>query len=467
MKAYETTRIGMHRGSPRIWLEGMKAKLAGFLPGLRFNIRKNIERKALFLELSENGLRVVSRKMRADKEIPIIDINSSEWLAMFEGFESVRIIVQQRRIVILPLHTDLARQERLQRLQSKLDEGTPLAVGSLSHGGGVLSHAIHQGLSESGVESRLAFANEIRPELLEQAFQCNDSWDADTIPLAAPMQHLAFDTWAMEHLPQIEILEAGLPCSGASVSGRAKNGAGHAEAHPEVGHLVVPFLAVIAKLQPAVICLENVTQYLNTGSMCIVRNFLRDFGYEVHETTLDAAEWNALEHRVRMCMVAVTQGLEFDFLMLHRPPRHSMSIADVLDDVSDDDPRWSEMQGLKAKQARDLEAGKNFKMQIVTAFDKACPTITKGYAKVRSTGPKLQHPSNPELLRQFTAKEHCRLKSIPEHLVDGLSMTVAHELLGQSVCYEPFRAVARSIGQMLAAMKTGNLQNTESVAIRA
>lgn len=95
--------------------------------------------------------------------------------------------------------------------------------------------------------------------------------------------------------------------------------------------------------------------------------------------------------------------------------------------------------------------GKGFAMQIVTAFDTKCPTITKGYAKVRSTDPKLQHPSNPDLLRQFTAAEHARIKGIPERLVSGLSATLAHELLGQSICYEPFRAVGRLIGAALKA----------------
>lgn len=87
----------------------------------------------------------------------------------------------------------------------------------------------------------------------------------------------------------------------------------------------------------------------------------------------------------------------------------------------------------------------------MTAFDTKCPTITKGYAKVRSTDPKLQHPGNPDLLRQFTPTEHARIKGIPERLVSGLSPTLAHELLGRSICYEPFRAVGRLIGSALKA----------------
>lgn len=453
MKAYEVTKVGQHRGRPRIWLEGMKPARAGFAPGMRFDIRKDEERNMLVLELSEFGSRIVSRKVKGDHEVPVIDINSMEVLSVFDGFDAVRIIVQKVRIVIMPLATDIAVKERASRLKAKLESGAPILMGSLSHGGGVLSHAIHQGLSDAGVASKLAFANEIRPELLEQANEFNDAWDKDTIALTAPMQELAFDTWVANQLPKVEILEAGIPCSGASVAGRAKRGLDHPEAHPDVGHLIVAFLAVIAKVQPAVVLLENVKPYMSSASMHILRNQLRDFGYTVHEEVLRASEWNELEHRERLCMVASTKGVDFDLSKLERPVKIDRRIAEILDPIPSDAACWSRMEGLKAKQERDKEAGKGFAMQVVTAFDTKCPTITKGYSKVRSTDPKVQHPSNPDLLRQFTPAEHARVKGIPEHLVVGMSATLAHELLGQSICYAPFKAVGRLIGSTLKALR--------------
>ena len=50
MKAYESAKIGENRGRPRLWLEGFKASLAGFLPGIRFSIRKDEKRTMLTLE---------------------------------------------------------------------------------------------------------------------------------------------------------------------------------------------------------------------------------------------------------------------------------------------------------------------------------------------------------------------------------------------------------------------------------
>lgn len=453
MKAYESTKIGENKGRPRLWLEGFKALAAGFLPGTRFNVRKDEARTMLILEHNKFGERIVSRKLKGEKEIPIIDINSSEVLSIFEGFNSVRVIVQGSRIVILPMAVEIAKRERLERLTDRLSRGEPLSVGSVAHGGGVLTHALHTGLNDGGVATKLAFANEIRPELLEHAKEHNDAWDSQTIPVAAPMQDVAFDSWLMDHLPKVEIYEGGIPCSGASVAGRGRNGAGHAEAHPEVGHLVLAYLAILAKVQPAVAILENVTPWQNSASMCILRNQLRDFGYVVHETHLESQDWNAIESRSRLCVVAVTEGLEFDFASLVKPPRVEQRIAEILDDVPTDSDLWSPMQGLKDKEQRDVGEGKGFKMQVVTAFSTKSGTIGKGYARVRSTEPKLQHPTNPDLLRQFTVAEHARLKQVPSHLIADLGLTIGHEVLGQSICYEPFRAVGNAIAGALRNCK--------------
>lgn len=117
----------------------MKAKLAGFLPGKRFNIRKDESRKTLILDLCPTGFRVVSRKSKSGQEVPVIDINSAELLQLFDGLTTVRVIVQQARIVILPSHVELAKQERLARVKAQLQSGEPLTIGSLSHGEGAFA----------------------------------------------------------------------------------------------------------------------------------------------------------------------------------------------------------------------------------------------------------------------------------------------------------------------------------------
>lgn len=98
---------------------------------------------ANLMSLGALDCRIVSRKLKGEKEIPVIDINSMELLSVFEGIEAVRVVVQQGRIFILPLSSEIAVRERLDRLKSKLESGEPIQIGSLSHGGGVLTHGRH------------------------------------------------------------------------------------------------------------------------------------------------------------------------------------------------------------------------------------------------------------------------------------------------------------------------------------
>src|SRR3546814_1027218 len=95
-----------------------------------------------------------------------------------------------------------------------------------------------------------------------------------------------------------------------------------------------------------------------------------------------------------------------------------MRISDWSSDVCSSDldldsPLWSTMSYLREKEERDIAAGKGFRMQIFQPDSTKIATLTRGYAKIRSTDPKLQHPTDPTLLRQITPVEHARLKGVP------------------------------------------------------
>lgn len=457
-------KVGLNRGAPRFWLEGRKPAAAGFHPQTRFSAIKDEKLKKVTLKIDAFGSRMVSRKVVDEDVVPVIDINSAEVLAMFAGLEHVRVTVRNGVITIEPLESEQRSQERLHRVKEKMASGVALSVGSLSHGGGILSKAIHDGLALGGVKTKLSFANDIREDLLMHACENNPVWTNDTIMLAAPLQELAFDFDAMHSLPKVDILEAGLPCVGASVAGRAKNATSCAEEHPLVGHLIVAFIAVIARCNPAAICLENVPPYQSSASMHILRNQLRDFGYEVHETMVNSGEWGTLEHRKRMCMIAVTKGMDFTFDGLTPPKAGAPTVGDILDPVPLDHKSWSAMDYLFKKAERDAEAGKGFAMQILTEDATKVGTLGTGYAKCRGTEPKLQHPENPGLFRLFTPNEHARIKGIVNSLIKGLSNTVAHEVLGQSITPAPFLAIAEllaaSFQKFAAPAEIGLIQHT-------
>lgn len=314
----------------------------------------------------------------------------------------------------------------------------------------MLSHAIHAGLTEAGLAVQLHAFNEIRQDLTEVAIKNNETISDSTLIVNMPLQELAYDFETLALIGEVDIVELGLPCSGASVAGRAKLKLAMPEAHPEVGHLAAGALAILARLNPSVIVFENVVPYKATASAIILRQQLADLGYDIYERTVFGPDFGDFEERSRWCMVAMTKGIPFDFAAMPLPSVTPRKLNEVFEPLSEVESRWSEMEGLKAKQVRDLAAGKNFKMQIFTGNEFSIKTLTKGIAKNRSTDPKIQHPLNPDLLRIPTAKEHGAFKGIPSQLFEGLSQTKAHELLGQSITYNAFKHVAAYIGGAIA-----------------
>lgn len=465
MKSFDLQSLGNFRGAPRFYKQGKRLALAGFEPGVRFSAELVKEQGLVVLKVDTSGNRVVSKKLSGETEVPVIDINSAELLSVFDGMDQIRVIVKDSQIVLLALATEVRRKARIDSIKAKLESGEPLTVGSTSHGAGILSHAIHHGLKEAGITSELVFANDIDPDYLAQAAAHNDAWTDQTIPVAAPLQEFAFDELAMGMLPEINILEAGLPCTAASVAGRAKKGLSMPENDEKVGHLIVGFLNLIVRTNPAVVILENVSQYLATASYAIYKTQMADFGYEVQDRILEGKDFGSLENRKRMCSIAVTRGMAFDFDSLELPLAVQQTVGDILDAIATDDPMWSEMSYLKIKEQRDLAEGKNFTRQEVHATDTHVPTVTRGYMKRRSTDPMLVHPENPNLLRLFTPEEHARLKRVPEHLIAGMSATRAHEVLGQGVCYAPFFAVGKLIGKSLKNWFGANDQLAEAAPV--
>ena len=442
--------IGFNKGAKRVWLQGNMLSRAGFVPHARFDTVK--EGNAIVLQVRDVAKRGVSVKRRKEQEIPVIDINNSELLDMYEGLDTVRVIYQDRKIYILPLASELRKRERIERAKQLMISGQPLAVGSLAHGIGVMDDAVAEGFRQAGIKTKLKFANEIRFDLIDHCMSLNRTFDNETIALHGKMQELAYDEYVMQKVGRVDLITAGIPCSAASVAGRAKCKTSRPEQHEQVGHLVASIVAMLSRFNPLAFLGENVVPYSNSASMDILRTVFDDFGYDLYESTANGADWNALEHRERFVFVAMTKGVSFFPNDLEMPEKISRTLGEILENIPLDDERWRPMQGLKDKEIRDAAAGKSFAMQIFDADDQKICTLTKGLAKVRSTDAKIQHPVNPDLLRVPTSNEHAAAKGIPHEMLGDLSETIRHEGLGQSVIYQKMVSYGKLIAKSFRSL---------------
>ncbi len=444
MSVIINTKIGENRGRARVWLEGIKLSREGFRPGMRYDLV--LEDTRIVLRTAENGHFTISRRERGGKVLPIIDICSNELRRLFAGVEMLRVAIKRGTIVITAHGSHDRVKERVERLVQKVRSNTPLDVCSLFHGGGVLDKALHAGFAQAKVRSHVAVAVEMDSRYIDSSLENNpELWTDRSVVIDSPIQAADIAMSA----PSVDVLVAGIPCTGASKSGRSKNKLEFAESHPDAGAMFFHFLQFVQALNPAIVVIENVPEYANTASMEVIRSVLGSQGYDVQERVLDGNDFGALERRKRLCVVASSHGLEsaqFHMAQVSAQQEKLATVSEILEPLALDDPRWRGFDYLAEKEVRDKAAGKGFDRQLLDGSEPFCGTIGKDYSKCRSTEPFLRHPQDSSLSRIFTPTEHARLKGIPESTVAGLSDTVAHQVLGQSVIYPVFKAVGFAIG---------------------
>lgn len=459
MPALINTTLQNHQRGARVWLEGQKILREGFEPGTRYDIQE--QSNCLVLTITVAGKFSVSCRRKGNKEIPIIDITSQKLELLFKDVVRLRVLVKDGCIVISAHHLCLNRLERNSRLLGKIQSGLPLDIGSLFHGGGVLDKAIHLGFANASLPVRLGVAVEIDSHYLNASITNNpELWDSRSIAINSGVQYLNFAGGS-----KLEGVCAGIPCTGASLSGRSKLKLAFAEDHESAGACFYWFLQFVQSAGPAFAIVENVPAFSTTASAAVIRSVLNTLGYKLQERIFGGNEFGALEDRQRWVLVALSEGLHegFNLQSIKSTATKPGVIDDILDPVAPESDLWKEYDYLSKKEQRDQAVGKGFRRQLISAEDSKCGTIGRSYNKARSTEPFLKHPSNENLSRLFTPCEHARLKGIPERVIDGLSTTTAHEVLGQSVIFPVFESIAIAIANHLKLLQGEDSKSIEVV----
>jgi DNA (cytosine-5)-methyltransferase 1 len=446
-------KIGEAKATPRLWMEGEKLARAGVKIGARYSL---VSPSSDRIELREVGADhqgqtfTVSKRTRHGFLRPLMEIRSFALREIFQNHEKVRVAIRHGRIVITANHLETKMLERSRRLLDKLRRGASLALASLFHGFGVLDKALHAGFKRSGLSTFVKVAVERESAYLDVSLRNNtELWTDESVAVCSDVRDM---DWS-RNAPQCEVLAAGIPCVGASKSGMARNHLEFAEDHEHAGALFIDYLDAVKAMNPAIVVAENVPEYLNTASMAVIRSVLNSLGYRLHEMVLCGSDFGVLERRRRMVLVGVCKALpqHFDFALLEAVESQNLTMAQALEPIADDSPRWKSYDYLADKAVRDKAAKKGFARQLLESTADGCGTIGKGYAKGRSTEPFMIHPTNPLLSRLLTPVEHARVKGIPLEVIEGESETVAHEGLGQSVIYPKFEAVGFEIGRSIQA----------------
>lgn len=112
-KVIANLKLGIHRGAPRLWIEGKKLADAGFLTGDRYVILDaqgilypNLKYQLEILK-RPRGDRKIAGGERNGKPRPIIDAHSKEWA---DRFPSGRVVVEFEHSRIRVIDSAVAEQ---------------------------------------------------------------------------------------------------------------------------------------------------------------------------------------------------------------------------------------------------------------------------------------------------------------------------------------------------------------------
>jgi len=437
--------VKLNRGTPRIWLEGQRLARGNFTPATTYTV--TYKDGQVILKATKEG----NRKVSSRQNKPVIDLNNKEVGKWFPVGTKLKAVIRRGRIVISRLANELKALKRDRDLIRKLASGEPLDVVSMFHGGGVMARSLADGFHMAGVPTRLMLAAEIDGRYMDASLRANaDLFDDRSVLINAPVQDVDFDK-----VPTCNVLEIGLPCTGMSKAGRSKGKLSCAEEHSIAGALFFTALEWVKKFQPAVSIWECTTELLNSPSLAVIRSVLLGWKYDLFEASLNGCKFGALENRNRAVIVAMSTDLAeagaFDFANLKPLRVKEATISEVLEDISEDDDRWTIHTYLEKKEAEDIAAGKGFRRQLYDGTEDHINTITRQYAKIRSTDPHIKHPNKPRYTRLLTTKEHAAMKGLPKGWIESCDAaeSVAHEILGQSVVYPKFLSVGEAVATSL------------------
>lgn len=422
------TRVGNHRGSPRLWIEGARLAQAGFSPGTPIN----------FIPLGTGfsitpgilGENTISHRRSASSPLgrrPVLDVNNRSILAAIADYQEVKVHVSFGRLIVCP-------SIRATHIRRQIKSGPPWSVLELFAGGGTLSQAFHDHSC-----FRMVAAAEINPDY-------SDEYSArfpDVEILAGDINHIHPSEY-----PFFSILAAGIPCTDFSRLGRhAKKTNAVIPELGSTGSLFLPVLNLVEQRYPLACVFEQVPEFRASAAGAIFVKRLKEIGYSVSEMTLDpVAEWGEPCSRKRwICVATLSPG----FTIVSPKTPFSGNIGDYLDEPNDDLDRSdceriaATVAGLTSHAARKQAEGCNFKFKVIDRNSSSVPIITKSYHKTNLGGCFVSTAHGYRRLRQSEIE---RLHDVVLHT---RHYATAVEILGQGVLRRPLSAILQQLKTFL------------------
>nr|WP_281364619.1 DNA cytosine methyltransferase [Nocardioides marinus] len=170
----------------------------------------------------------------------------------------------------------------------------------------------------------------------------------------------------------IDVIAGGPPCQPFSKAGRSGMRYlvqhGLREAHDRRRDLWESYLEIVRLAKPRAVIMENVPDMALDREMFILRSIVRrleDWGYSVQERVVDTYKYGVPQFRQRLILVAIAEGLQFDW---PEESNRKVTLGNAIRDLPPVGPKegwlfdetrhsWREYAGPKTAFQREMRAG--------------------------------------------------------------------------------------------------------------
>lgn len=427
---YSYHKVGETSKGHRIWIENLILAKNGVTGGSKYKRTINYDAKIITIEIvadtGESDLKTVSQTKNGT---PIIDLRNQEITALYGEHDRVLAAYSQGRVVISLHHICEKSQERVNRFNENLKKGT-LTEGTFCVGVGMATLGIHEGFKKHGINIETSWIVDREQRYLDAALKNNPAITKNTSAILGKMEEL--DT---RLLSAVDILQFSMSCRVHSQSSRSKKKRDVAEDHEDAAGVYGIFKS-LEHINASVIISENVKEAKESATYLILKAVLKELGYRVHEFILNNEQSGSFEDRNRYWLVAIDENLpELVPEALPHYDRQFSTFGEIGEALNIDTStlEWKTHTAARVEKiARDTEKGNGFSSQPMLNKDSTkAPCVRREYLKNGSTD--VQVAGENGTYRMLTEQEHCLLKSAPLGLIDGLSKSLAHEVLGQGV----------------------------------
>ena len=236
-------------------------------------------------------------------------------------------------------------------------------------------------------------------------------------------------------IPDHDVLCAGFPCQPFSHIGKREG-----FDHPTQGTMFHEIVRIIEIKKTPVLFLENVPGLINHddgNTLKVIIKTLKDMGYSVHHTVLDASQFGVPQKRKRFYLVAfLNQRTQFKF---PEPPMLSKNIGDILETNITGYSISEHLQKtylFKKDDGRPVLVDKN--------SVGAAKTLVSTYHKIqRLTGIFVRDGETG--IRLLTTNECKALMGFPNDFVIPVSRTQMYRQMGNSVVVPVVTSIAKQI----------------------